>query len=313
MSTVTIASRKRRNHGCSLKTTWLHVMLLPAVIVVFIYNYIPMVGAIIAFEDYQIGMGFSGFWRSPWVGMYHFRRIFGDPDFLRAFSNTFRIAVMKLVTVYVLAILMSLLLNEIRSNLLKRTIQTFIYLPHFLSWIIIAGILKELLGADGALNTILRSMFNMRPRIWLSEPTAFLVTLVASDAWKEVGFSTIVYLAAITGIDPNLYEAAMMDGAGRWKQTIHVTLPGMMPIIILTGVLKLGSVLNAGFDQIFNLYSAPVYRVGDVIDTLAFRKGFQGGDYELGAAIGLFNSVIGFTLIVTSHWMAKKFANYEIF
>ena len=313
MSALTLTTKRPRRRGSSLKTTWLHVMLLPAVIIVFVYNYIPMVGAIIAFEDYQLGLGFSGFWRSPWVGLYHFRRIFGDPDFNRAFMNTFRIAVLKLVTVYVLAILMSLLLNEIRSTILKRSIQTFIYLPHFLSWIIIAGILKEMLGSDGSLNAILKMLFDTRPRIWLSEPTPFLVTLIASDAWKEVGFSTIVYLAAITGIDPNLYEAAMMDGAGRWRQTIHVTLPGMMPIIILTGVLKLGSVLNAGFDQIYNLYSAPVYRVGDVIDTLAFRKGFQGGDYELGAAIGLFNSTIGFTLIVTSHYLARRFANYEIF
>ena len=313
MSVATLTTKRPRRRGSSLKTTWLHIMLLPAVIIVFIYNYIPMVGAIIAFEDYQLGLGFSGFWRSPWVGLYHFRRIFGDPDFNRAFMNTFRIAVLKLVTVYVLAILMSLLLNEIRSTILKRSIQTFIYLPHFLSWIIIAGILKEMLGSDGSLNAILKTLFDTRPRIWLSEPTPFLVTLIASDAWKEVGFSTIVYLAAITGIDPNLYEAAMMDGAGRWRQTIHVTLPGMMPIIILTGVLKLGSVLNAGFDQIYNLYSAPVYRVGDVIDTLAFRKGFQGGDYELGAAIGLFNSTIGFTLIVTSHYLARRFANYEIF
>ena len=312
MSVATLTTKRPRRRGSSLKTTWLHIMLLPAVIIVFIYNYIPMVGAIIAFEDYQLGLGFSGFWRSPWVGLYHFKRIFGDPDFNRAFMNTFRIAVMKLVNVYVLAILMSLLLNEIRSTILKRSIQTFIYLPHFLSWIIIAGILKEMLGSDGSLNAILKTLFDTRPRIWLSEPTPFLVTLIASDAWKEVGFSTIVYLAAITGIDPNLYEAAMIDGAGRWRQTIHVTLPGMMPIIILTGVLKLGSVLNAGFDQIYNLYSPAVWETGDVIDTYVYRLGIQQAQYSVGAAVGLFKSLVSAIMVVVSYRLADKLAGYRI-
>lgn len=307
------ARARRKRVGTSLPTTWLHIMLIPAVLVVFVYNYIPMGGVVIAFQKFNIGMGISAFWRSEWIGFDNFNRVFGDPDFTRALVNTLRIALLKMVTVYVLAITMALLLNEVRNSFLKRSIQTLVYLPHFLSWIILAGILKEILGPDGMFNQLLSVAFGMSPRIWLSENVPFLVTLVVSDAWKEVGFSTIVYLAAITSIDLNLYEAAMVDGAGRFKQTLYVTLPGMMPIIVLTGVLKLGGVLNAGFDQVFNLYSSPVYRVGDIIDTLTFRKGFQGGDYELGASIGLFNSLIGFTLIVTSQWLAKRFANYEVF
>ena len=307
--------KKRIRRGSSLPTTALHIMLIPAIVIVVIYNYVPMGGAVIAFQRYMpnIGLGISAFWRSEWVGLFHFRRVFNDPDFTRAFVNSLRIALLKITTGYICAISLALLLNEVRRESLKRTIQTMVYLPHFLSWVVMAGIIREIFSRDGLFNLFLWTVFGMTGRSWLSENTSFLTILITTDLWKSVGFSTIVYLAAITSIDMNLYEAAVVDGAGRLKQTWHVTLPGMLPIIILTGVLRLSGILNAGFDQIFNLYSAPVYQVGDVIDTLVFRKGFQGGDYELGAAIGLFNSVIGFGLIYTSHYLARHFANYEVF
>jgi len=307
--------KRRRRKGVALPTTWLHIMLIPAIVVVVIYSYLPMGGAVIAFQRYMpnIGLGVSAFWRSEWVGLYNFRRVFNDADFSRAFINTLRIALLKIVIGYVSAITLSLLLNEVRKAGLKKTIQSLIYLPHFLSWIILAGVIREVFSKEGMFNHVIGSAFGIAPKTWLSLNTPFLVILIGTNLWKEIGYSTIIYLAAITSIDPNLYEAAMVDGAGKLKQIWHVTLPGMLPIIVLTGVLNLSGILNAGFDQVFNLYSAPVYKVGDIIDTLTFRKGFMGGDYELGAAIGLFNSVIAFTLIRASHYLAKRFANYEIF
>lgn len=288
-------------------------MLLPAAIVIFIYNYLPMLGIVIAFQEYDVGKGLSAFWRSDWVGMENFVRLFGNPDFSRALLNTLTIALMKMAVGFIVPITIAILLNEIRKSYIKRTIQTMIYLPHFISWIILAGLVKDIFGMDGIVNSLLNKLFGTEPRIWLGENIPFLTILIGSNLWKEFGFNTIVYLAAITSIDPNLYEASIVDGASRLRQTWHITLPGMRPIIVLTGVLSLGGILNAGFDQIFNLYSFPVYEVADVIDTLAFRVGFQGGDYSFGAAIGLFNSTIAMTLIVASYWMAKKFANYEIF
>jgi putative aldouronate transport system permease protein len=305
--------KKSKSKGLRVPTTMLHLMLLPAALVIFIYNYLPMLGIVIAFQEYDVGKGLSAFWTSTFVGLDNFTRLFGDPDFSRAFTNTLVIATLKIVIGFVFPITIAILLNEIRKSMVKRTIQTLIYLPHFISWIILAGLVKDIFGMDGIVNTTLQKLFNLEPRLWLGENAPFLAILISTNLWKEFGFNTIVYLAAITSIDPNLYEAAIVDGAGRVRQTWHITLPGMRPIIVLTGVLALGGILNAGFDQIYNLYSVPVYGVADVIDTLAFRKGFQGGDYSFGAAIGLFNSAIAMLLIVSSYWMARKFAHYEIF
>jgi putative aldouronate transport system permease protein len=296
-----------------LSAKWLHIMLIPALLLVFVYSYLPMFGIVIAFQDYDYAKGISAFWESSFVGWQNFERVFGDPDFVRCLINTLRIALLKMTTMFIIPIMVAILLNEISKSYIKRSIQTLIYLPHFLSWIILAGVIKDVFGSDGIINGTLGQLFGTDPIYFLQQNSSFLAILIGTNIWKEFGFSTIVYLASISGIDPNLYEAAMIDGAGRLKQTWHVTLPGMKPIIVLCGVLSLGGILNAGFDQIFNLYSVPVYPVSDVIDTLVFRKGFQGGDYSLGSAIGLFNSACGFILIASSYYMAKKFANYEIF
>lgn len=309
-----IINKKRQSKKSVLSTRTLHLMLIPSIIIVFIYGYLPMFGAIIAFQDFDVGIGgLSAFWQSKFVGFDNFMRLFGDADFGRALFNTFRIAILKITTMFFVPITVAILLNEIRKQMLKKFIQTMIYLPHFLSWIVLAGIIKDVFGNDGIINGTLYQVFGMQQTVWLTENIPFLTILITTNIWKEFGFSTIVYLAAITSVDPNLYEAAMIDGANRLKQIWHVTLPGMRPIIVLTGVLSLGGVLNAGFDQIYNLYSFPVYPVADVIDTIAFRKGFQGGDYPFGTALGLFNSTISLIMISTSYWLAKKFANYEIF
>ena len=310
------ATRKRRsNRGNSLRmdTRSLHLMLVPALIILFIYNYLPMIGIVIAFQDFNVGLGIRAFWESDWVGLAHFRRLFSSPDFTRALTNTLVIAVGKIILNFITPIVVALLLNEVRINWLKRGLQTIIYFPHFLSWVIMAGVIKEVLAPDGMLNGMLGALFGMEPIFWLGDKSIFPWLMVVTETLKEFGFGTVVYLAAITGIDPSLYEAAIVDGANRFKQTIHVTIPGMLPIIVLSLVLSLGRILNAGFDQIFNLYSVPVYETGDIIDTLVYRISMQGGQYDFGTAVGLFKSVISMFLISLSYWLAYKFANYEVF
>jgi len=289
-------------------------MMIPSMILLVIYSYVPMAGLMIAFNRYDVGKGLSAFWASPWCGLGNFKRLIGMTGSIQALLNTLNIAWWKMATMFVIPVIISLLLNEVRKSYIKRGVQTIIYLPHFLSWVIMAGILKDVLSSDGVFNNILMALkWVKEPITFLIEPNMFPHIIIWSNVWKEFGFSTIVFLAAITGIDPSLYEAAIVDGANRWRQTLHVTLPGMKPIIILVAVLSLGNILNAGFDQIFNLYSVPVYKTGDIIDTLVYRVSMQGGDYSLGTALGLFRSVVSLIFVSLSYWLAYRLANYEIF
>lgn len=294
-------------------TSALHLMLLPAVILLFIYAYVPMFGLVIAFQEFDVTRGIAAFWSSKWVGLNNFIMLYHNQDTSRALLNTINIAWWKMVTMFVVPLSISLLLNEIRKSFIKRGIQTLIYLPHFLSWVILAGILKDILSLDGIINSLLNQVFGLQSIFFLGNKTLFPHILIWSNVWKEFGFSTIIFLAAITSIDQSLYEAALVDGANRWRQTWHITLPGMKAIIVLCLVLSLGSILNAGFEQIFNLYSVPVYATGDIIDTLVYRISIQGGQYDLGTAVGLFQSVVSFIFVSLSYWMAYRFANYEIF
>ena len=309
----TSTKNQKRRHVFKPATAWLHIMLLPSVLIIFVYQYLPMAGIVIAFQSFDIAKGISAFWESSWVGWANFNKIFSDSEFIQALVNTLRIALLKMICGFFVPIIVALLLNELRQGAVKRSIQTIVYLPHFLSWVILAGIIKDILSYDGMVNSLLQSLFHMKPYFWLGDSKLFVPILVVTNIWKEFGFSTIVYLAAITSVDPNLYEASMMDGASRWKQTWHVTLPGMRPIIVLCATLSLGGILNAGFDQVFNLYSVPVYSTGDIIGTLVFRKSIQGAQYEIGTAIGLFNSTVSFIMISLSYWFAYKVAHYEIF
>jgi len=288
----------------------LHLMLLPGLIIIIIFNYGPMAGVVMAFQYYLPAKGFIG---SEWVGWENFQYIFTMPDFSSAFWNTLKIATMKIVAGQIAPLITALLLNEVRKVLFKRTVQTLIYLPHFLSWVILSGIMIEILSpSTGIVNNFL-GLFGIKPIFFLGENSVFPYVLVASDVWKEFGFGTIVILAALTGINPALYEAAVVDGANRWKQTLHVTIPGIVPIIILLATLSLGNVLNAGFDQVFNLYSPVVYESGDIIDTLVYRVGLEGAQFSIATAIGLFKSVISLILISVSYFLAYRFANYRIF
>ena len=304
------ASRRRGLMKNLKKDYLLYLMLLPAIVIVAIYSYYPMFGVIIAFEKFS---AYKGFFRSPWVGFDNFRFLFNSPDFSPALRNTLVISVLKIIGNQIVPITAALLLNELRSVLIKRGIQTLIYLPHFLSWVILAGILKDVLSpSSGIVNQAIMAL-GFEPIPFLLSNTWFPFTIVVSDIWKEFGFNTIVYLAALTTINPSLYEAAVMDGASRWKQTFHITLPGMLPIIVLMATLSLGNVLNAGFDQIFNLYSPVTYQSGDVLDTLIYRVGIENAQYSLSTAIGLFKSAVSMVLISVSYWLAYRFANYRIF
>jgi putative aldouronate transport system permease protein len=283
-------------------------MILPCVAVIVIFSYIPLYGVIIAFQRYNIALGFA----SPWVGLANFRHIFGQSHFVRTIWNTLYIAVFKIIGGIIVPVTFALLLNELRHGGIKNAFQTLVYLPHFLSWTIMAGILIDILALDGIVNIGLQAV-SLPPVQFLSDPAIFPWTMIVTDIWKGFGFGTVVYLAVLTSIDPGLYESAIVDGAGRWKQTLYITLPLMSPIIILMTVLSLGSILNAGFDQIYNLYSPIVYTSGDIIDTYVYRMGIQQAQYSIGTAVGLFKSLISAVLIGTSQILADKLAGYRVF
>lgn len=288
----------------------LHGMLLPAVILVLIFNYGTLFGLIMAFQKYNLAKGIFG---SPFVGWKNFEYVIRFPDIKRVLFNTVFIASMKIIVGLIVPVSVALMLNEIRRVLFRRIFQTLVYLPHFLSWVILGGILVDILSpSSGIVNQFLQ-LFGVEPIFFLGSNKWFPFVVVLSDAWKEFGFGTIVYLAALTGINPSLYEAAEVDGAGRWRQTWSVTLPGIAPIMVLMLTLSLGNVLNAGFDQIFNLYSPQVYESGDIIDTLVYRIGLIDTQYSVATAIGFMRSIVSFLMISVSYLLAYKLANYRIF
>lgn len=288
----------------------LHVMLIPGLILVLIFSFGPMVGITIAFQKFMPARGFFG---SEWVGWANFQYIFMLPDFQRALWNTLYIAVLKVIAGQVAPIITALLLNEMRIQFFKRSIQTLVYLPHFLSWVLLGGILLDLLSPSHGIVNQMLGIFGIDSIFFLGNNDWFRTTVVVTDVWKDFGFGTIVYLAALSGVNPSLYEAAVIDGAGRWRQTWHITLPGMRAVIVLLATLSLGQILNAGFDQIFNLYSPIVYETGDIIDTLVYRMGLVNYQYSVATAVGLFKSVISLILISTSYYLAYRLANYRIF
>ena len=299
---------KGKKKKFNISTLWqYYAMLIPGVVLTFIFSYIPLYGVIIAFEKYNVGMGFN----SPWVGLENFRYLFSQPTFVRTIWNTLFISVWKLALGIIVPVTIAVLLNEMRSEKLKRFYQTLIYIPNFLSWIIMAGVLMDILSSTGAINTILAKL-GMGTVNFLGDAKVFPWTMIVSDVWKGFGYGTIVYLAALLGIDPSLYESAMLDGATRWQQIKNITIPLLMPTIILMTVLSLGSVLNAGFDQIYNLYSPAVWETGDIIDTYVYRLGIQQAQYSVGAAVGLFKSLVSAIMVVTSYRLADKLAGYRI-
>jgi len=299
------------------KLRWaFYVMLIPGFVLTAIYSYGPLVGLVIAFQKFDIANGLFG---SEWIGFDNFRFVFGMRDFSRALRNTLYIAVLKIVFNMSTAILVALLLNEVRHVLYKRAVQTLIYLPFFISWVIVSGIFLDILSLNGVVNTILVSL-GLSPIMFFHDTSVFPWVLIFTEVWKGFGWGTIIYLAAMVGIDPGLYEAAAIDGANRFKRVLHITLPGIVPIIVLSATLNLGGVLSAGFDQVVTMYNPTVYETGDIIDTLVFRIGIRppavhgmGPRHEIATAIGMFKSVVSFFLVSMAYFFAHKFADYRIF
>ena len=288
-----------------------YLMIIPPTLLVLLFSYVPMVGLIIAFQRFIPARGFLG--DQEWIGLANFQFVLSLPGFRQAFINTLYIAFLKMVTGIIIPLSFALLLNEVVSTKIRRTVQTMIYMPFFLSWVILGGVLIDLLSpSTGIVNQFL-GLLGIEPIFFLGDNRYFRGTLIVTNMWKEFGFGTVVYLAAIMGVDQELYEAAMIDGANRWKQTLHVTLPGMMMIIILMCVLSLGNILNAGFDQVFNLYRPVVYETGDIIDTFVYRMGLLDAQFGPATAVGLFRSVISFIFISVSYFLAYKYADYRIF
>lgn len=286
-----------------------HLMLLPGMAFLFLFHILPLGGVVIAFQNFKPVKGIFG---SQFVGLDNFRRLFYLPDFWQILENTLLIAVGKIGMGMLMAVVFAVLLNECRSTVLKRLVQTSVYLPHFLSWVILAVMFSNLLSYGGVVNRFL-GLFGMEPQMFLVSNKWFRSIAVLGDVWKEFGYNAVVYVAAMTSIDPGLYEAAKIDGANRWDRIWHITIPSILPTIILMMTLNMGQIMNAGFDEIFNLYSPLVYETGDIIDTYVYRVGLTNMQYSFGTAVGLFKSVISFILLAGSYKLADKFAGYRIF
>lgn len=300
---------KKKNSSFTRRNLPLHLMILPAVILVFIYKYIPMAGSVIAFEDFELSKGIFG---SEWVGWGNFTYILNMPDFWPIIRNTLRIAVGKLIFNLIVPIIVALMLNELAHQKLKRGIQTLLYIPNFLSWIILAGMFSDVLGTSGIINSLLAKV-GVGPVPFLTSDSCFPGTMIATDVWKNFGYGTIVYLSALSSIDPTLYETSTIDGASRWAQTVHVTLPGIRPTIVLMALLSMGSVLNAGFDQIYNMLNPMVHGSGEVIDTFVYTMSMSNAMYGPATALGLMNSIVSFLLVSIGYILADKLADYRIF
>ena len=286
-----------------------YIMLIPALLWLFFFSIVPMFGIVMAFQDYNPGKGIL---HSEFVGLENFVYMFQMNDVIQVLCNTVVISVGKIIGNIIIPLLFALLLNELCIKRIKRPIQTIVYLPYFLSWVILAKIVLNIFGYTGPINQLIEA-FGGNPINFFGEPSLFQSLVIGTDIWKGFGYNTVVYLAAILGVDQSLYEAAAVDGAGRFKRIWHVTLPGIRTTVALLAILSLGNVLNAGFDQIYNLYNPLVYSTGDIIDTWVYRAGLENLQYSLATAVGLFKSVISVILIVIGYKLADKFTGYKLF
>ena len=302
------ASKFRRN----LPQLWpLYVMVIPALIHLVLLSYYPMYGIRIAFQEYKPALGFD---RSPWVGLKQFQLMLENPSFWQIFRNTIVIATSKIITLQFCAVVLALLLNEVRKLLFKRSVQSLVYLPYFLSWIVLGGIMLEMLGSSGVVNQLMQRMGATEPVIFLGNNRTFVPTLIVSHLWQQVGWGTILYLAALTSIDPQLLEAAAIDGAGRFQRVLYIILPGILPTLLLVLCLDFGLLFNAaGFDQVLNLYNPAVYSTSDILDTWIYREGLLGARFSLATAVGLVRSVLGLILIVISLRLISRFTDYQLY
>lgn len=285
-----------------------YFMALPGLAYFFIFHYLPMVGISVAFIDYRLIDGFYGFFTGKFVGLVHFKKFFGSYYFSRIFFNTLIISSLKLLFGFPAPIILALLLNEIKSSFYKRLTQTVSYLPYFLSWVVVASLIKQIFSpSTGILNEVLEALGLTAPINFLDSPRTFRALLVSSEIWKNVGWGTIIFLAAIASIDTSLYEAATVDGVSRFQKIVFITLPGISEVIVIILILSIGNILNAGFEQIFLLYSVTVYEVADIIDTYVFREGLIKLNYSFSTAVGLTKSVIALFLVIVANKFARRF------
>lgn len=283
------------------------MLLFPFLIFVAVFKYVPMYGVVLAFKDYKIRKGIIG---SPWAGLKYFEQLFSALSFKEVLANTLIINLMELVLYFPVPIMMALFINEIRNQRMKKTFQTVSYLPHFISWVVLAPILKDVLALNGPINTIIKALGGT-PTYFMADTGWFRWILLLSNIWKGCGWGAILYLAAITGINQELYEAAELDGANKFRQIWHITLPGIRPTIVITLIMKMGDFMSAGFGQIYNMYSPAVYKVADVLDTYTYRQGIEAHNYSYATAAGLFQNVVGFVLVILANYICNKLSDGE--
>ena len=302
-------SRKWQSFAKYFRINWLlYAMSIPGLIYVIGYKILPLVGLQLAFKDFNMFLGkniLDAMFKSPWVGLSHFEKLFKSPNFAHLLGNTLTISLMKLVVCFPLPILLALMLNEVCSRMFSRVCQTVVYMPHFLSWVIIHGIFVTLLSSNGCINQLLQ-FFGTKEVNFYTDPIVFRWLLVFTEGWKETGWSAIVYLAALTSVDVELYDAAYVDGAGWFRRLWNVALPSIVPVISLMLLLRVGSVMNAGGDQILVMYNSAVYSTSDVLYTYIYRTGMGKLDFSLATALGLFESLVGFILLVSCNSISRK-------
>lgn len=306
-SAVSQAKQLTRNRDSFWRFAWrnkpLYIMLIPGMVYFLIFKYYPMLGSIIAFQDYNVFEGFGG---SEWVGSKWFERMFATPQFMRLLENTIVISFYQIIFAFPAPIILASLLNEVRRMAFKRSVQTIVYLPHFLSWTIVYGLAYMMLSTQSGIVNIWIEQLGFGKINFLQSSEYFRSIVVGSGIWKEVGWSTIIFLAALSGINPTLYEAAKIDGASRWKQYWHITVPGLMPAIMILLLIKIGHVMDIGFEQVYVFLTPITYQTGDILDTYSYRAGIVGGQFSLTTAIGLFKSTVGFVLLILANYFSKR-------
>lgn len=291
-----------------IRDKWLYLLLLPGLVFLIIFRYIPIFGNVIAFMDYNPYDASQ----NVWVGLKHFQDLLTRPQFLQVFGNTLYISILKMVCGFPIPIILALMMNEMKNLKFKKVAQTLLYLPNFISWVVLAGLIMNMLDPDtGLVTSIINSISGEKIQV-LTDTRYFVPMLIITDIYKGAGWGTIIYFAALSGVDPQLYEAAEIDGARKWKQLLHITLPSITPTIVVMLILSCNNIVNAGFDQIFMLYTATVYSVADIIDTYVYRIGIERADYSFSTAAGLFKSVIALVMILIVNTVAKKTGNEGI-
>lgn len=288
---------------------WKYLIILPVIVYLIVFEYKPMYGIVIAFKDYKV---YKGIWESEWVGLKYFEALFKDRFFLRAFRNTLTVSFLRILFSFPVPIMLAVMLNEVRNQKLKKTIQTITYMPHFLSTVVVCGMLVNFTQTNGLITDIVVALGGKRQNLLILEEW-FYPLLIGSGIWEEAGWSAIVYLAALSAIDQEQYEAARVDGARRFQLMWHITLPSIIPMVVMMLILRMGKVLNVGFEKIMLLYQPATYEVADVISTYTYRRGLEEGDFSYSTAIGLFNSVVGIILINLTNKISKKLGQSGLF